>query len=135
LDVFSVSNVKKLTLHRDIDLTIELQPGKEPLYKPIYPLSLQELTALKEFLEKNLVKGFIRKFKSFIRTLILFVFKKDDGLRLCINYQGLNVITIKNHYPLPLITKIMDQVTRINHLNKIDLKNIYYRLKIKAKKQ
>jgi hypothetical protein len=59
LDVFSKNNAKKLAPHWDIDLAIELQPGKEPLYRPIYPLSPWELAALKEFLEENLEKGFI----------------------------------------------------------------------------
>ena len=86
LDVFSTKNAKKLTLHRNIDLAIELQPGKEPLYGPIYLLSPRELAALKEFLEENLAKGFIREFKSPTGTLILFIPKKDNGLKLCINY-------------------------------------------------
>jgi hypothetical protein len=51
---------------------------------------------------------------------------------LCIDYRGLNSITIKNQYPLPLITEIMDQVTRANYFSKIDLKDAYYRLYIKA---
>ena len=51
---------------------------------------------------------------------------------MCTNYQGLNAITIKNHYPLPLITKIMDRVTRATYLSKIDLKDAYYRIHIKV---
>ena len=59
MDVFLTVNTRKLAPHWDIDLTIDLQPGKEPLYGPIYPLSPWELAALKEFLEENLAKGFI----------------------------------------------------------------------------
>ena len=59
LDVFSTENAKKLTPHYNIDLAIELQPRKEPLYELIYPLSPRELAVLKEFLEENLTKGFI----------------------------------------------------------------------------
>ena len=65
---------------------------------------------LKEFLEENLVKGFIRESKSSASVPILFAPKKDGGLRLCVDYRGLNSITIKNRYPLPLITKIIDRV-------------------------
>ena len=64
LDVFSASNTKRLAPHRDIDLAIELQPGKEPPYGPIYPLSQTKLAALRDFLEENLAKGFIRESKS-----------------------------------------------------------------------
>jgi len=110
-DVFSDQNAKKLAPHRDIDLAIELQPGKEPPYGPIYPLSPRELAVLKEWLEENLAKGFIRESKSPASAPILFAPKKDRGLRMCTDYRGLNAITIKNRYPLPLITKIIDQVT------------------------
>jgi len=99
-----------LAPHRNIDLAIDLQPGKEPPYGPIYPLSQTELAALRDFLEENLAKGFIRESKSPAGAPILFVPKKDGGLRLCVDYRGLNTITVKNRYPLPLITKIIDQV-------------------------
>jgi hypothetical protein len=113
-------------------MAIDLQPGKEPLYGPIYPLSQTELAALREFLEEYLAKGFIRESKSLAGAPILFVPKKDGGLRLCVNYRGLNAITVKNRYPLLLITKIMDRVTRAQYFSKIDLKDAYYRLRIKA---
>jgi transposase InsO family protein len=131
-DVFSMDNAKRLAPHRNIDLAIELQPGKEPPYGPIYPLSPRELTALKEFLEENLEKGFIQESKSPAGAPILFAPKKDGGLRLCVDYRGLNSITVKNRYPLPLITEIMDRVTGANYFSKIDLKDAYYRIRIKA---
>ena len=132
IDVFSNDNARKLAPHRDIDMAIELQPGKEPPYGPIYPLSPRELAALKEYLEENLEKGFIRESKSPAGAPILFAPKKDGGLRLCVDYRGLNAITIKNRYPLPLITEIMDRVTRANYFSKVDLKDAYHRLRIKV---
>jgi hypothetical protein len=86
LDVFSSDNAKKLAPHRNTDLAIDLQPGKEPPYGPIYPLSQTKLAALQEFLEENLAKGFIQESKSLARAPILFVPKKDRGLRLCVDY-------------------------------------------------
>ena len=132
LDVFSSANAKKLAPHRNIDLAIELHPGKEPPYGPIYPLSPRELEALREFLEENLAKGFIRESKSPAGAPILFTPKKDGGLRMCVDYRGLNAITVKNRYPLPLISKIIDRVTSATCFSKIDLKDAYYRLRIKA---
>jgi hypothetical protein len=70
----------------------------------------RELVAFKKFLEENLAKRFIREFKSPASVFILFALKKDSSLRLCINYQGLNTITVKNRYPLPFISEIIDQV-------------------------
>ena len=132
LDVFLAANTRKLAPYRDIDLTIELRLGTEPPYRPIYPLSPWELAALKEFLKENLAKGFIRESKSPVGTPILFAPKKDGSLRLCIDYRGLNSITVKNRYPLLLITEIIDHVTRAKYFSKIDLKDVYYRLRIKA---
>jgi hypothetical protein len=131
-DVFLAQNAEKLAPYRDIDLAIELQPGKEPPYGPIYPLSPRELETLKEWLEENLKKGFIQESKSLAGAPILFTPKKDGGLRLCVDYRGLNAVTIKNRYPLPLISEIMDRVTRAKYFSKIDLKDAYYRLRIKT---
>lgn len=86
LDVFSLDNTKKLAPYRNINLAIDLQLGKEPPYSPIYPLSQTELAALRDFLEENLAKGFIRELKSLAGAPILFVPKKDSGLRLCVDY-------------------------------------------------
>jgi hypothetical protein len=113
-------------------MAIELQPRKEPPYGPIYPLSPQELVALKEYLEENLENGFIRESKSPTSALILFTPKKDGGLQLCVDYRGLNAITIKNRYPLPLIMEIMDRVMGANYFSKIDLKDTYHQLRIKV---
>ena len=87
---------------------------------------------LKEFLEENLAKGFIQESKSPIGVLILFVPKKDGSLKLYVDYRGLNSIIVKNRYPLPLITEIMDRVIRAKYFSKIDLKDVYYYLRIKA---
>jgi hypothetical protein len=74
----------------------------------MYLLLSRELIALKKFLKKNLTKGFIQESKSLAGTLILFALKKDGSLRLYVNYQGLNAITVKNRYLLPFIFKIID---------------------------
>jgi hypothetical protein len=132
LNVFFKANAEKLALNRDINLAINLLPGKEPLYRLIYLLSLRELVALKEFLKKNLAKGFIQESKSPTNAPILFALKKDGSLRLYINYQGLNTITVKNRYPLSLISKIINQVQGACYFSKIDLKDAYYCLRIKV---
>jgi hypothetical protein len=132
LNVFSKANAEKLAPNRDINLAIDLLPGKKPLYRPMYPLSPRELVALKEFLKENLAKGFIQESKSPAGALILFASKKDSSLRLCVNYRGLNAITVKNCYFLPLISKIIDRVQGACYFSKIDLKNAYYRLRIKV---
>ena len=79
-----------------------------------------------------MAKGFIQESKSPIGTPILFVLKKDSSLKLYVNYRGLNSIIVKNRYPLLLITEIIDYIIRAKYFSKIDLKDAYYYLRIKA---
>ena len=61
---------------------------------------------------------------------ILFVSKPDGTLRLCIDYRGLNKITIKNRYPLPLMNELWDRLGKARYFTKLDLKNGFYPLRI-----
>ncbi len=83
------------------DHAINLVEDKESLYGPIYSLRPVELETLKTYIKKNLARGFIRYFKSPVITPLLLVRKSDESLRLGVDYQGLNNLTIKNRYPLP----------------------------------
>ena len=97
---------EKLPEHQDWDHEIPLEGGKKPIYGPIYALSETKFKALREYLDKNFKKEFVQPFTSFARYPILFVLKKDRKLRLCVDYRQLNAITIKNCYPLPLISEL-----------------------------
>ena len=57
---------------------------------------------------------------------VLFVSKKDEDLRLCVNYWGLNCITIKNQHPLSLISETLDWLSEAEIFIKLDLKNVYH---------
>ena len=70
---------------------------------------------------------------SLARAPILFVLKKDKGLRLCVNYSALNKVTRKNCLALLLITEILDQLTRAVYLSKVDLKDVYYYIPVAEK--
>ena len=91
---------------------IDLEEGKQPLYGPIYSLGPVELETLKTYIETNLANGFIRPSKSPAGAPILFDKKPDGSLRLCVDYRGLNNITIKNQYPLPLVGESLDRLGR-----------------------
>ena len=66
--------------------------------------------ALYAYIDENLAKGFIHHSKSLVWAPILFVKKKDGSLHLCVDYRGLNKVTIHNRYPLPLIPKLLDRL-------------------------
>jgi hypothetical protein len=73
-------------------------------------MSQLELQATMDYLKENLDKGWIRTSTSPAGAPILFVKKKDGSLRLCVDYRGLNKITIKDRTPLPLIGESLDRL-------------------------
>ena len=108
LDVFSKIKADQLPEHRPYDHSIVLEDGETPPMGPIYSLSEVELTTLWEFIQENLQKGYIHPSKSPCGTPVLFDKKKDGSLRICVDYQGLNKLTRKDRYPLPLISDLLD---------------------------
>jgi len=85
-----------------------------------------ELKELKLQLQDLLERGFIHLSESPWGAPVLFVKKKDGSLRLCVDYRGLNSITIKNKYPLPHIDELFDQLEGAVVFSKIDLRQGYY---------
>ena len=110
-DVFEDKEIPELPPHRPgVDHEIPLTPGSKPFYGPIYNLSETELRYLKEYIDRMLERGWIRPSKSPFGSPILFVKKPDGSLRLCVDYRRLNAMTVKNRYPLPLISELMDRI-------------------------
>ena len=93
-----------------IEHAIDLENGKQPPYGPIYSQGLVELETLKTYIKIHMKTGFIRPSKSPASTLILFGKKPDGSLYFCVDYWGLNNLTIKNQYLLPLIGKLLDRL-------------------------
>ena len=121
-----------LPQHRPYNCGIDLQEGTQPPFGPIYSLSQNKLAALREYLDENLAKNIIRHLKSPAGAPILFVKKKDGSLRMCVDYSGLNKITIKNRYPLSLISGLFDQLSQAKIYTKIELRGAYNLVRIKA---
>jgi hypothetical protein len=105
--------------------------GKQLKAQPIYSLSEKELDALREHIKKNFIKNYIRPSISPARYPILFVPKKDEKLRMCVNYRRLNEITVKNRYTLPLIHEMQDRIRKARIFSKFDLREAYYKIRIK----
>jgi hypothetical protein len=94
-------------------------------------MPLKELVELKNKLQELLDKGYILPSSSLWGCPTLFVKKKDGSLRLCVNYIPLNVVTIKNKYPLSQINVLFDQLARAKVFSKIDLRSGYHQIKIR----
>jgi len=129
-DIFSEEKIHVLPEHSKYDHKIELEQGKVPPFGPIYPLSESELRVLRKYLDEMLASGKIVRSTSPAAAPILFVPKPDGTLRLCIDYRGLNKITIKNRYPLPLMNELRDRLGKAKYFTKLDLKNGFYLLRI-----
>ncbi|KAK3555430.1 hypothetical protein QTP86_016120 [Hemibagrus guttatus] len=99
--VFSKKRATSLPPHRPYDCAIELLPGYCPPRGRIFCLSSPECTAMDSYIEEALAAGLIRLSTSPAGAGVFFVGKKGGGLRSCIDYRGLNKITVRNRYPLP----------------------------------
>ena len=125
-DVASEEKAGILSLHQAHNHHIKLKPGTTSLHWPIYNLSENELQTLCEYIESAMVKGWIRPSTSPAGAPILFIPKKDSGLWLCVDYWGLNSITICNCYPLLLVLEILDQLGSTKIYIKLDLWDTYH---------
>ena len=131
INVFLPNSAAELPKHTGInDHPIDLIDDKQPPYRPIYSLRPVELETLKTYIETNLANGFIRPSMSPAGTPILFIRKKDSSLWLCVDYQALNNLTIKNWYPLSLIGESLDRLSRAKRFTQLDLTNAYHQMQI-----
>jgi hypothetical protein len=119
-----------MPLDRDVEFTIELQHSTAPISRRPYKMAPKELAELKVQLKKLLDKGYIRLSSSPWSCPALFVKKKDQSLRLCVDYRPLNAVTIKNKYPMPCIDILFDQLVGAKVFSKVDLRLSYHQIMI-----
>ncbi|GBG93019.1 hypothetical protein CBR_g58181 [Chara braunii] len=115
---------------RPIQHRIEIEPGSRTPKGAVYRMSPRELEELRKQLDELLEKGWIRASSSPFGAPALFVPKKEGELRMCIDYRGLNAITVKNAEPLPRIDDLLDRVQGCKYFTKIDLKSGYHQIEV-----
>ncbi|GKC78331.1 putative reverse transcriptase domain-containing protein [Tanacetum coccineum] len=115
---------------RKVEFQIDLIPGVAPVARAPYRLALSEMKELSDQLKELSDKGFIRPSSSPWGAPVLFVKKKDGSFRMCINYRELNKLAVKNHYPLPRIDDLFDQLQGSSVYSKIDLRSGYHQLRV-----
>ena len=106
---------------RDIEFLIELLLGTGPISKRPYRMPAKDLEEIKNQIKELLEKGYIQPSSSPWGSPVLLVEKKDGSLRMVVDYRGLNKVTIKNKYPLPMINDLFDQLQGAKVFSKIDL--------------
>lgn len=94
-------------------------------------MSREELLVLRKTLTDLLRKGWIQPSRSPAASPVLFARKPNGGLRLCVDYRGLNAITTPDRYPLPLFNETLRQLTKANWFTKLDVKSAFHRLRIR----
>jgi len=128
-DVFH--DIPALPPRREIEFCIELQPDTVPISYAPYCMAPKDTRELQVQLEELTAQGFIRQSQSPWGSPILFVKKKDNSFRMCIDYRELNKVTIRNQYPLPRIDDLFDQLHGAQWFSKIDLRSGYHQLRVR----
>uniref|UniRef100_A0A803TM55 CCHC-type domain-containing protein n=1 Tax=Anolis carolinensis TaxID=28377 RepID=A0A803TM55_ANOCA len=131
VDVFNQKEASKLPPKRNIEVEIEITPGANLPKPKVYPMSVQEKEELRKYIDKNLARGFIKPSSSPLGAPVLFRRKKDNSLRLCIDYRNLNAITKDNKYPMPLVKDLITVLKKGSIFTKLDLIEAYHKLIIK----
>ncbi|GJW17831.1 putative reverse transcriptase domain-containing protein [Tanacetum coccineum] len=129
LEVFP-EDLPGLPLTRQVEFQIDLILGAAPVARAPYRLAPSEMKELSDQLKELSDKGFIRPNFSLWGAPVLFVKKKDGSFRMCIDYQELNKLTVKNRYPLPRIDDLFDQLQGPSVYSKIDLRSGYHQLRV-----
>jgi hypothetical protein len=129
-DVFP-EDLPGLPAERDVEFVIELKPDTAPISRRSYRMPPNELAELKTQLQDLLEKRFIRPSSSPWGCPAIFIKKKDQTLRMCVDYRPLNEVTIKNKYALSRIDILFDQLTGAQVFSKIDLRSGYHQIRIR----
>ncbi|GBG72360.1 hypothetical protein CBR_g11938, partial [Chara braunii] len=122
-------------VEREIVHAIEVIPGSKVPRGRIYRISPAELDELRHQLKELTEKGWIQPSTSPYGAPVLFVPKKGGPLRMCIDYRGLNAITVKNAKPLRRIDDLLDRVQGCRYFTKIDLKSGYHQIAVRSEDQ
>jgi hypothetical protein len=110
-----------------IDMTLDAPLPNGPFYQR----SLMENDKIRHQIQELLQKGNIRSNSYPCGSPIVLVQKKEGAWRLCIDYRALNKMTVRNHYPIPMIDDLLDQLKGEKFFSKIDLKSYYHQVPIK----
>ena len=130
-EAFSKERARILPPHRPYDCAIELRPDSRLPVSRLYNLAPPEKAAMETYIAECLAEGLIRPSRSPVAAGFFFVKKKDGTLRPCIDYRELNAITIRNTYPLPLMSSNFEPLLGATVFTKLDLRNAYHLVRIR----
>lgn len=129
--VFSKASASSLPAHRPYDCAIDLLPCDTLPTKRLFHLDKPEREAMEKYITESVAAGPIRPSSSPVGAGFFFVEKKEKSLRPCMDYTGLNDITVKNKYPLPLIDSAFSPLHSATVFTKLDFRNAYHLIRIR----
>ena len=131
IKVFGKKQLERMPTRKPWDHAIDVKKGFMPRKEKVYSLSREEREEVREFVKEQLRKGYIRPSKSPQTVPVFFVRKKDGKKRMVQDYRYLNEWTIKNNYPLPLISDVLENIGTKKLFTKMDLRWGYNNVRIK----
>jgi len=131
IKVFGKKQSERMPTRKLWDHAIDVKEGFMPRKGKVYPLSREEREEVREFVKEQLRKSYIWPSKSPQTALVFFVGKKDGKKRMVQDYRYLNEWTIKNNYPLPLISDVLENIDTKKLFTKMDLRWGYNNVRIK----
>jgi hypothetical protein len=116
--------------HRQFDHNIPLLPNAKPVTKKPYRYSPQQKNEIEKQVTQMLQQGIIQSNVSPFASPVLLVKKKDGTWRFCVDYRGLNEITVKNKYPMPVVEELLDELADAQWFTKLDLRSGYHQIRL-----
>ncbi len=135
LNVFDREKTTQLLSHWSYDHKIELEDEDQSSRSRLYFMLNHKLQKIKKYLEENLKKKFIILSKAFFASSILFVEKKDDSLRFCVNYRKLNALIKRDHYSIFLIDEVLAWIQDSKYLTRLDIIVTFNKLRMSSKSE
>jgi len=131
LKVFGKVESERMPVRKVWDHAIDLNDDFKASKARVYPLSRNKKEEVQKFVNENLKKGYIRPSKLPQTSPVFFVGKKNRGKCMVMDYHRLNKQTVKNNYPLPLITDLVDSMGNKRVFTKMNLRWGYNNVRIK----
>ncbi len=135
LNVFDREKITQLLSHWSYDHKIELEDESQSFRSQLYLMLNHKLQKIKKYLEKNLKKKFITFSKALFASSILFVKKKDDSFRFCMNYWKLNALIKRDHYSILLIDEVLAQIQDSKYLTRLNIIIMFNKLRMSLKSE
>ena len=134
-NMFDLKSTNMLLTHDEHDHDIDLMSNKTSSYEFLYNMSQKKFETLREWIQKNFARDKIKHSMIDVETFVLFVLKKNEKFRLCVNYKDFNVITIKNKVSLSLINETLNRLINVAYFTKLDLKKTYHKIHIRVENE